>query len=52
MRKAGLLNLLKQIRGQSEVEEIDNLRPIQVLDVLLDYINDPEVREAVDEVLM
>lgn len=52
MRKLGLLNRLEQIAAQSENEEIDDLRPIQVLDVLLEYINDFDVRKAVDEVLM
>lgn len=52
MKKQGLLNLIKQIAAQSEKEEIDDLRPIQVLDIILDYINDIDIRKAVDEVLM
>ena len=52
MKKLRLLNLIEQIKIRSELEEIDDLRPIQVLNALLDYINDKEVREAVDEVLM
>jgi len=52
MRKIGLLNLLNQIAARAEEEEIDDLRSMEVLDVILDYINDPEIRDAVDEILM
>lgn len=52
MKKAGLLNLLAQIQAQSDLEEIDNLRPLQVLDLILDYLNDKDIREAVDKVSM
>jgi len=52
MRKPELLSQLKQIAIQSEKEEIDDLRPIQVLDAILDYINDKDIREAVDKVLI
>ena len=52
MRKQELLNLVKQIQARSELEEINDLRSIQVLDVLLDYINDKEIREAVEEILL
>ncbi len=52
MKKAGLLNLLAQIQAQSELEEIIDLRPVQVLDLILDYLNDKDIREAVEKVVM
>lgn len=52
MRKLGLLNLVAQLRNKSELDEIDDLRPLQVISLLLQYINDPDIEKAIDEVIM
>lgn len=50
MKKAGALARLEQIRAAAEDKELTDIRRIEVLDVLLDYINDPQIREAVEAV--
>lgn len=52
MKKTGLLNLLKQAKVQSELEEFDDTRFLRVLILLVDYINDSDIKKAVDEVVM
>lgn len=52
MKKAGLLNLLKQAKTQSELEAFDDMRLLRVLILLVDYVNDPDIKKAIDEVIM
>ena len=51
MRKAGLLARLCQIKALQD-EELEEIRAMEVIDVLLDYINDAQVREAVEEIAL
>lgn len=50
MKKQSLLNLIEQVKTDAELKEIDGGTRLKLLDLLLDYINDPDVRKAVDEV--
>lgn len=50
MKKSGLLSLLAQMKAVAEDEEIKDIRKLQIMDHLLDYINDPEIREAVEAI--
>lgn len=52
MKKQGLLNLLNQVKNDAELKEIEHGTMIQVLIYLLDYINDPDIKTAVDEIPM
>lgn len=52
MKKNSLLNLLKQARDNAELKEIEQGTMMQVMILLLDYINDPDIQKAVDEILM
>lgn len=52
MKKDGLLSLLGQLKAESEQkpgEELETM-PLRLLDLLLDYVNDPQIRAAVDEI--
>lgn len=52
MKKAGLLSLLEQMRAEQEGETSaePEIVMMTLIDVLLDYINDPQIRAAVDEI--
>jgi hypothetical protein len=50
MKKASLLNRIEQIRVHAEDNEITELTKIELLDLLLDYINDGDIRSVIDEV--
>lgn len=50
MKKSGLLNLLEQLNTRAESEEIKYLTCLEVLDLLLDYMNDEAIREAVERI--
>lgn len=50
MKKSTLLNFLTQLKTKAEDEEIKYLTALEVLDFLLDYINDSEIRELVEEI--
>jgi hypothetical protein len=52
MKKSSALALLAQLKAENEAKpaEETELTPLRILDILLDYINDQEIREAVDEI--
>lgn len=52
MKKQSVLTLLGQLKAESEQKSAEELElmPLRILDLLLDYINDPQVREAVDDI--
>lgn len=52
MKKQGLLNLIAQLRDKSELDEIDDLRLLEAISLLLRYINDLDIDVAIDEVIM
>lgn len=52
MKKQGVLNLLGQLKAESEQKpaaELD-LMPLRIMALLVDYINDPQIKQAVDEI--
>ena len=52
MKKTGLLHLLEQLKlreNEERTPELEHLTAVQVIDVLLDYLNDPQLREAIEE---
>lgn len=52
MKKAGLLARLEQVAISSELKEIEDGTMLTVLDLLLDYIGDADIRAAADKVVM
>lgn len=52
MKKSTLLNRLEQIRLQAEDEEIKAMRPLEILDLVLEYVNDKDIRDAIEAVPM
>lgn len=53
LKKSNVLARLKQMKERAEDPEdtgIKELLPMAILDTLLDYINDPQIRKAVDEI--
>lgn len=50
MKKAGLIALLGQLKIKADEEEINDINRIKIVDLLLDYINDPQIRAAVEEI--
>lgn len=56
MKKSGLLSSLETLRIQSETMEVTEDRnaivSLRLIDILLDYIGDKEIREAADEVVL
>jgi len=50
MKKSGLLASLAQLKVKAEDEEINDINRLKILDLLLDYINDPQIRVAVEEI--
>lgn len=50
MKKSGALARLAQIKVAAEDKELTDIYRLEVLDVLLEYINDPEIREAAEAV--
>lgn len=52
MKKAGLLNLLNQLKlrdGEERTDEIEHLTAMEVIDILLEYVNDKQVTEIINE---
>lgn len=52
MRKCVLLDLLEGVKKNAELREIEQGTMTQVLILLLDYINDSDVQQAVDDIPM
>jgi hypothetical protein len=50
MKKSGLLSRLSQMKAAAEGNTNDGTEVMQILDLLLDYINDTDIRAAVDEI--
>lgn len=50
MKKSSLLSLIEQIKSDAELKEIDGGTQLKLLDLLLDYVNDADIRKAVEEV--
>ncbi|HWY36089.1 MAG TPA: hypothetical protein VNX68_15700 [Nitrosopumilaceae archaeon] len=50
MKKASLLFQLQELKTQMEDEEIKEITKIKILDLLLDYINDVDIRGAVEDI--
>lgn len=52
MKKQSVINLLEQLKAENDLKsgEETTITPLRILDILLDYINDPQIREAVDEI--
>lgn len=50
MKKASLLNLLKQIKADAELKEIENGTILKILMLLVQYINDSDIEEAVNDI--
>lgn len=50
MKKQSLLNLIEQVKNDAELKEIEDGTKLKLLDLLLDYINDPDVRGAIESV--
>ena len=52
MKKSSLLSLIDQIKSDAELKEIENGTMLKLLDLLLDYVNDKDIRDAVEAVPM
>lgn len=50
MKKSGLLSRLAHLKARAELEPDDGSVGLEVVDTLLDYINDPNIREAVEAI--
>lgn len=50
MKKSGLLARLEQLRLEAEDKALEEITKLTVLDLVLDYINDPQIREAVERI--
>lgn len=54
MKKLGLLNLLENMKARNEMLPAEHddveMTPMEIVKHLLDYINDPDIRKAVDEI--
>lgn len=52
MKKSTFLSSVEQIRVNAELKEIENGTMLKLLDLLLDYVNDKDIRDAVEAVPM
>jgi len=52
MKKQGLLNLIKQIKDDTELKEIESGTMLKLMILLITYINDPDIEAAINEVPM
>lgn len=50
MKKHTLLFELNQIKNDTELKEIEQGTMLKILILLVDYINDPQIKEAVDDI--
>ena len=52
MKKSGLLKCLEQIKNDNELKEIEQGTMMVVIIQLLNYINDTDIENAVNEISM
>lgn len=52
MKKSTLLNNIELIKLDAELKEIESGTMLKLLDLLLDYVNDKDVRDAIEAVPM
>lgn len=52
MKKSSLLNMIAQIKADAELKEIESGTLLKLLDLILDYINDKDIRDAIEGVPM
>lgn len=52
MKKSTLLNNIEQVRLNAELKEIENGTMLKLLDLILDYVNDKDIRDAIEAVPM
>lgn len=52
MKKRSLLLRLEQVKNDAELKEIDQGTMMQVLILLLEYVNDLDIQRAVDDIPM
>lgn len=52
MKKSSILARVSQLKARAELEEINDAVKLEVIDLLLEYINDPDIRAAIEEVAM
>lgn len=50
MKKSSLINQIAQVKLNAELKEIENGTIMKLLDLLLDYVNDKDIRDAIEEV--
>lgn len=50
MKKSSLLNQIKLVKDDAELKEIEQGTMLKLLDLLLDYLNDKDIRDAIEEV--
>jgi hypothetical protein len=51
MKLEGLLNQLEQLRAQAEIENFEgDLVSTSIIKLLVDYIGNPKVEEAINEI--
>lgn len=49
MKKTGLISLLVQLKNRNE-EELKPLTALEIIELLVTYINDPQIKAAVDDI--
>lgn len=52
MKKSTLLSSIANLKAQVEGEELKEETKLRLLDLLLDYVNDKDIRDAIEEVPM
>ena len=52
MKKSSLLSLLKQVKEDTELKEIDQGTVLKILSLLIDYVNDPDIEAAINDIPM
>jgi hypothetical protein len=52
MKKSGLLSSLNnlKVRNEHAPQELTELTPMEIINILLTYLNDSEIRSAVDSI--
>lgn len=52
MKKQSVMNLLGQLKAESEQKPAKDLEmmPMRIMELLIEYIHDEDIRRAVDEI--